>query len=121
MREVQGEHIYRTLIETRDFAVPSEENVGEIHRQIAQKRRSGAAMGQGIMSQAYDAFNVAEALVVGVPPAQAVVHKSDGSPNTVSESQKVQNAINEMQPIIFEEVYVKSIEKIKLMANQHQR
>jgi hypothetical protein len=35
MREVQGEHIYRTLIETRDFAVPSDENVGEIHKQIA--------------------------------------------------------------------------------------
>lgn len=68
MREVQGEHIYRTLIETRDFAVPSDENVGEIHKQIAQKRRSGAALAHGIMSQAYDAFNVAEAFLGTIPP-----------------------------------------------------
>jgi hypothetical protein len=41
MREYWGEHIYRTIIETKDFAVPSEENVGEIHKQIALKRRNG--------------------------------------------------------------------------------
>ena len=35
MREYWGEHIYRTIVETRDFAIPSEDNVGEIHRQIA--------------------------------------------------------------------------------------
>jgi len=58
MREVQGEHIYRTLIETRDFAIPSEENVGEIHRQIAQKRRTGA--NALMLNQAYDVFNVIE-------------------------------------------------------------
>ena len=39
MREYWGEHIYRTIVETKDFAMPSEENVGEIHRQIAQQRR----------------------------------------------------------------------------------
>ena len=32
MREYWGEHIYRTIVETEDFALPSEENVGEIHR-----------------------------------------------------------------------------------------
>lgn len=32
MRECLGEHIYRTVIETNDFSIPSEENVGEIHR-----------------------------------------------------------------------------------------
>lgn len=32
MREYWGEHIYRTIVETKDFALPSEENVGEIHR-----------------------------------------------------------------------------------------
>lgn len=32
MREVQGEHIFRTLIETRDFAVPSDDNVAEVHK-----------------------------------------------------------------------------------------
>lgn len=39
MREYWGEHIYRTIVEIEDFALPSEENVGEIHRQIAQQRR----------------------------------------------------------------------------------
>jgi hypothetical protein len=28
MREYWGEHIYRTIVETRDFSIPSEENVG---------------------------------------------------------------------------------------------
>lgn len=41
MREVQGEHIYRTIIETKDFAFQSEDNVGEIHRQLAHKKRNG--------------------------------------------------------------------------------
>lgn len=58
MREFQGEHIYRTIIETKDFAVPSEENVGEIHRQIAIKRRNGPN-GQ-LASSHYEAFNVIE-------------------------------------------------------------
>lgn len=35
MREYWGEHIYRTIVETRDFSIPSEDNVDEIHRQIA--------------------------------------------------------------------------------------
>jgi hypothetical protein len=65
MREVQGEHIYRTLIETRDFAIPSDENVGEIHRQIASKRRNqgnGAAQASLLsVTAAYDVFNVIEA------------------------------------------------------------
>ena len=39
MREYWGEHIYRTIVETKDFALPSEDNVGEIHRQIAQQKR----------------------------------------------------------------------------------
>ena len=43
MREYWGEHIYRTIVETKDFAIPSEDNVGEIHRQIAQQRRTSLA------------------------------------------------------------------------------
>ena len=63
MREVQGEHIYRTLIETKDFAIPSDENVGEIHKQIATKRRNGMNAGgpEFQFSAAYDIFNVVEA------------------------------------------------------------
>ena len=43
MREYWGEHIYRTIVETKDFAIPSEDNVGEIHRQIALQRRASLA------------------------------------------------------------------------------
>lgn len=39
MREFWGEHIYRTIVETSDFSQPSEDNVGEVHRQIALKKR----------------------------------------------------------------------------------
>ena len=38
-REFWGEHIYRTIVETKYFSQPSEENVGEIHRRIAAQRR----------------------------------------------------------------------------------
>jgi hypothetical protein len=58
MRETWGEHIYRTIIETKDFAFPSEENVGEIHRQIALKRRNGP--NGSLVSSSADAFNVVE-------------------------------------------------------------
>jgi len=34
-REYWGEHIFRTIVETKDFSQPSEDNVGEIHRKIA--------------------------------------------------------------------------------------
>ena len=40
MKERWGENIFRTVIETKDFAFPDEENVGEIHKQIAKKRRN---------------------------------------------------------------------------------
>lgn len=40
MREYWGEHIYRTIVETKDFAMPSEDNVGEIHKHIAQRKRA---------------------------------------------------------------------------------
>ena len=58
MREAQGEHIYRTIIETKDFAFPSEENVGEIHRQLALKKRSGP--NGALTSFNFEAFNVIE-------------------------------------------------------------
>lgn len=32
MREHWGENIFRTIVETKDFAQPSEDNVGEIHK-----------------------------------------------------------------------------------------
>ncbi len=58
MRESWGEHIYRTIIETKDFAYPSEENVGEIHKQIALKRRNGP--NGNLISQNVEMFNVVE-------------------------------------------------------------
>ena len=49
-REYWGEHIFRTIVETKDFSQPSEENVGEIHKKIAQQRRTAmtAVASQGV-------------------------------------------------------------------------
>lgn len=58
MREHWGEHIYRTIIETKDFAFPSEDNVGEIHKQIALKRRNGP--NGSLISTTFDTFNIIE-------------------------------------------------------------
>lgn len=61
MREYWGEHIYRTIVETRDFSVPSEENVGEIHKQIAAYRRQAMARDQqGEFSSPLDTFKILE-------------------------------------------------------------
>jgi hypothetical protein len=40
MRERWGENIFRNVVHTKDFAFPSEENVGETHKKIAKSRRS---------------------------------------------------------------------------------
>jgi hypothetical protein len=58
MRESWGEHIYRTIIEAKDFAYPSEENVGEIHKQIALKRRNGP--NGTLISTHLETFNIIE-------------------------------------------------------------
>lgn len=58
MRECWGEHIYRTIIETKDFAFPNDENVGEIHKQIALKRRCGP--NGNLVCSGFDQFNIIE-------------------------------------------------------------
>ncbi len=58
MREQWGEHIYRIIIDTKDFALPSEENVGEIHKSFALKLRSGP--NGSLVSNHNDQFSVVE-------------------------------------------------------------
>lgn len=123
MREVQGEHIYRTLIETKDFAAPSDENVGEIHHQIALKRRGGSAQVM-VLSQAYDVFNVIEAgssFTAAALQIQAQVagNTSSGLNIEARNNAAIAQVMNDLQPILFEEVYVKSLEKIKQLANSN--
>lgn len=61
MREYWGEHIYRTIVETRDFSVPSEENVGEIHKQIAAYRRQAMQREQkDVLTSPLDSFKIIE-------------------------------------------------------------
>ena len=41
MREYWGELIYRTVVETKDLSAPvSQNNVTDIHRNLARKRRN---------------------------------------------------------------------------------
>jgi hypothetical protein len=63
MREYWGELIYRTICETLDFTQPStHQNVQEIHKQIAMKRRGlmGQEMDQVLMKSTFTDLNVIE-------------------------------------------------------------
>lgn len=122
MRESWGEHIYRTIIETKDFAFPSEENVGEIHRQIALKRRNGPN-GQ-LISTHFEAFNIVEVGSQSMTGSNVNTHLSElqkamiSGPNGVPINPNIQKALNDLQPILFEECYVKSMNKIKTLQHE---
>lgn len=40
IRAKWGENIFRDVQTTQDFAIPKEQNVGELHKRIAKKRRA---------------------------------------------------------------------------------
>jgi len=40
MRDKWGESIFRNVVPTSDFSVPSEENIGETHKKFAKTRRA---------------------------------------------------------------------------------
>jgi hypothetical protein len=40
MREKWGDSIFREVVPTSDFSIPSEENIGETHKKFAKTRRA---------------------------------------------------------------------------------
>jgi len=130
MRECWGDHIYRTIVETEDFALPSEENVGEIHRQIAQQRRQNLVDEKqknpnGAQSHLYDAFRVVElgvhAGLTSGPAGKAILEEIEKSQGGQPGKQMLK-ALNQLQPMLFEECYVKSFDYIRSrQANEHVR
>ena len=40
MRDKWGESIFRNVVPTSDFSIPSEENIGETHKKFAKTRRA---------------------------------------------------------------------------------
>ncbi|CDW80262.1 serine [Stylonychia lemnae] len=120
MREVQGEHIYRTIIETKDFAFPSDENVGEIHRQLAYKKRNGP--NGSLLSSTTEAFNVIQLGSTSLSAqnssssnmeSQKTGQQIQANKTNQNNNPQLQKALNELQPILFEECYIKSMDKIK--------
>jgi len=129
MREYWGEHIYRTIVETEDFALPSEENVGEIHRQIAHQRRQSLADEKqknpnNAHSHLLDSFRVVElgshAGLTSGPAGKAMLEEIEKSSN--HHSRQMLKALHQLQPMLFEECYVKSFDYIRSrQANEHAR
>lgn len=64
MREYWGELIYRTVFETKDYSAPSSQNnVGEIHKAIAVKRRAMTGLDSNntlLMKSSYTDLNIIE-------------------------------------------------------------
>ena len=115
MREYWGEHIYRTIVETEDFALPSEENVGEIHRLIAQQKRQNIAdeklKNPNGINHLLDAFRIVElgahAGLTSGPAGKAMLEEIEKSGGT---SKQMLKALHQLQPMLFEECYVKSFD-----------
>ena len=40
MRDKWGESVFRNVVPTADFSLPSEENIGETHKKFAKTRRA---------------------------------------------------------------------------------
>jgi hypothetical protein len=39
MRDKWGDSVFRNVVVTPDFSLPSEENIGETHKKVAKTRR----------------------------------------------------------------------------------
>lgn len=77
-----------------------------------------------VLSQAYDVFNVIEAgssFTAAALQIQAQVagNTSSGLNIEARNNAAIAQVMNDLQPILFEEVYVKSLEKIKQLANSN--
>ena len=77
-----------------------------------------------MLSQAYDVFNVIEAgsslTAAAMLQAQVAGNTNASNRSGLIEAHNMAamaEVMNDLQPILFEEVYVKSLEKIKQLAN----
>lgn len=111
MREYWGELIYRTVFETDDLAAPSSKNsVAEIHKSIALKRRTmnGEVDGSNMMKSTYADLNIIEISdqihATSGPAGQAL----SAELKKLKTKQSLRNLQN-LQPIIFEECFVKNM------------
>ena len=116
MREYWGELIYRTVFETSDFTAPSTQghNVQEIHRTIAMKRRGliGEDKDHALIKSSYTDLNIIE--------ISEQLHATSGPAGQAlsAELRKLQTkqalrSLQNLQPIIFEECFVKNMAKLK--------
>ena len=118
MREYWGELIYRTVYETQDFTAPSTQsqnlNVQEIHRTIAMKRRGliGEDKDHALIKSSFTDLNIIE--------ISEQLHATSGPAGQAlsAELRKLQTkqalrSLQNLQPIIFEECFVKNMAKLK--------
>jgi hypothetical protein len=123
MREYWGELIYRTVIETKDLSAPaSQNNVTDIHRNLARKRRnlSGKDGEHLLMKSTYTDLNVleiSEQLHATSGPAGQALSAELKKLKTTQALRNLQN----LQPIIFEECFIKDMARLKAKALKHQQ
>ena len=108
VRNQLNDSIFRNVIETINFALPSEENIGEAHRQFANKERAQKYTNQNYGIRIYDMSQNSQPKENG--------EKRDASSNRAAaedvnqgkgENSKLASE-HEVTPIIFEECYVKN-------------
>jgi hypothetical protein len=57
IRSKWGDSIFRTVVPTSDFALPSEENIGETHKKLAKTRRGAKLINQNEMLKVINTHN----------------------------------------------------------------
>ena len=132
IRNQLNDSIFRNVIETADFALPSEENIGEAHKQFANTKRATKYTNSNYGIRVFDMSNLYNQSMAkpGRPNrdgSAAQSRKRDASSNhrddhqafSKGEGQNSKSANNsnqasasehEVTPIIFEECYVKNDE-----------
>lgn len=100
IRNQLNDSIFRNVIETGDFALPSEENVGESHRTFANTKRATKYTNSNYGIRVYDLAN---------DPSEAKPTAESSAQDKPQQSQAAKMAHeHEVTPIMFEECYVKN-------------
>lgn len=122
MREYWGELIYRTVFETQDLAGPSSKgNVAEIHKSIATRRRQLNKAGDESIARTtttdLSIIEISDQIHATSGPAGQALSAELKKLKTKQALKNLQN----LQPIIFEECFVKNMSSLREKAQKHQK
>jgi hypothetical protein len=114
VRNQLNDSIFRTVVDTSDFALPSDENIGENHRLFANTKRATKFTNSNYGIRVFD-LSDSNKFNNSSSPSLKKAHSASIAKSDTAESAKEQHLReakmaheHEVTPIIFEECYVKN-------------